>query len=361
MQFPSILSFLAVFVLAISPAKGQNITWEKTKHDFGAFPPDTRELSHAFTFKNSGSEPVKLKDVKTSCGCTTPEWPKKPIEPGESGKVKVVFDATTSDGYFRKSVTVLTEAPSMQKLTIEGEQQRPSKEGNVEGYEVEQGQLAFKKGIVDFGHMAKGSMDTSYLKTYNASNQPMLIKKLRAGKSLQAPGLPRTLQPKESTSIMVLWSSFSTGLDNKEVLGTHNGEGIFLTNDEAKPYKSFQYKAKVYPKIQKREEKHGEPEAKLLKKTLNFGKVGSNNLIKSGTVIENTGSAPLRIISTDTEGCGCQAPVPDKNRLEPGEQTQLRVNIKTSSYVGNVQKELDIYTNDPDNPYLTLNVKAFVD
>ena len=33
-----------------------------------------------------------MKNVKASCGCTTPSWPREPIAPGESGKIHAAFD-----------------------------------------------------------------------------------------------------------------------------------------------------------------------------------------------------------------------------------------------------------------------------
>ncbi|MBK5722165.1 DUF1573 domain-containing protein [Dysgonomonas sp. Marseille-P4677] len=58
-----------------------------------------------FILKNTGEFPLLIKDISASCGCTVPEWDKKPIKPGDKTeiKVKVTPDAT---GYFRKTVTV---------------------------------------------------------------------------------------------------------------------------------------------------------------------------------------------------------------------------------------------------------------
>jgi len=58
-----------------------------------------------FILKNAGDTPLLIKDIAASCGCTVPEWDKKPIKPGDKTeiKVKVTPDAT---GYFRKTVTV---------------------------------------------------------------------------------------------------------------------------------------------------------------------------------------------------------------------------------------------------------------
>lgn len=58
-----------------------------------------------FILKNTGDAPLLIKDISASCGCTVPEWDKKPIVPGNKTeiKVKVTPDAT---GHFRKTITV---------------------------------------------------------------------------------------------------------------------------------------------------------------------------------------------------------------------------------------------------------------
>lgn len=363
MNYRTILTGLATLALSLSFAHSQELSFEKTTHDFGQFPPDAQKLTHTFTFTNTGEAPVTLKDVKSSCGCTTPEWPKEPIEPGERSSIKVNYDATTSDGYFRKSVTVLTRQSSMQSLTIEGEpkQQSRTNGSSVEGYKLEQGRLAFKEGTVDFGHTATSHVDTAYLTAYNAGDKPMLIKKLRAKANLGAPGLPRTLEPKQSTKLMVTFASTSTVIASRGDLGATDGQAVFLTNDETKPYKAFQFEANVYPEVRQQRNQQGKPEATLNQKVLDFGSLGSNNLIKTGTILKNTGDAVLKIKGTDSEGCGCEAPVPSKDRLQPGEQTRLSVKLNTSSYKGKIIRNLDIYTNDPDNPYTTLKIKGFVE
>lgn len=40
-----------------------------------------------FTFTNTGDTPLILNNVTPSFGCTTPEWPRQPIEPGKTWKL----------------------------------------------------------------------------------------------------------------------------------------------------------------------------------------------------------------------------------------------------------------------------------
>jgi hypothetical protein len=79
--------------------------FDKEFHDFG----DINEGDPAqtvFNFKNTGESPLIITSAKGSCGCTVPDYPRKPIAPGESGEIKVSFDSSGRAGKQDKTVTI---------------------------------------------------------------------------------------------------------------------------------------------------------------------------------------------------------------------------------------------------------------
>ncbi|MGK6351225.1 DUF1573 domain-containing protein [Parapedobacter sp. DT-150] len=84
-------------------------------HDFGVIKEGTK-IEHEFTFTNTGSSPLIISNVQASCGCTTPEYSKNPIAPGEEGMVKVVFNSTGQVGKQHKVVTVTSNAATANTL-----------------------------------------------------------------------------------------------------------------------------------------------------------------------------------------------------------------------------------------------------
>lgn len=62
-----------------------------------------------FEFTNTGDAPLLISSAKSTCGCTVPNWPKKPILPGESGEIKVKYD-TKRVNPIRKTITVISNA-----------------------------------------------------------------------------------------------------------------------------------------------------------------------------------------------------------------------------------------------------------
>ncbi|PWL37499.1 hypothetical protein DKG77_15930 [Flagellimonas aquimarina] len=73
-----------------------------------------------FEFTNTGSVPLVISNVKSSCGCTIPKKPEDPILPGKTGQIQVKYD-TKRVGPIRKAITVTSNADTPTKvLKIKG-------------------------------------------------------------------------------------------------------------------------------------------------------------------------------------------------------------------------------------------------
>ncbi len=92
----------------VETAGGAEMTFETEVIDYGTIPQNANGV-RMFKFKNTGTAPLVISNAKGSCGCTVPSWPKAPINPGESGEIKVKY-ATSRTGPINKSVTVMSNA-----------------------------------------------------------------------------------------------------------------------------------------------------------------------------------------------------------------------------------------------------------
>ncbi|MGW9685577.1 DUF1573 domain-containing protein [Flagellimonas sp. 2504JD1-5] len=73
-----------------------------------------------FEFTNTGTAPLVISNVKSSCGCTIPKKPEDPILPGKTGQIQVKYD-TNRVGPIRKAITVTSNATTATKvLKIKG-------------------------------------------------------------------------------------------------------------------------------------------------------------------------------------------------------------------------------------------------
>ncbi len=115
-----VLVFALVFSVAIAGAQvekksnGPEITFKTTTHDYGTIYVNG-DGTYNFEFTNTGNEPLILSKPRSSCGCTVPSWPKEPILPGETNKIKVTYN-THKVGAFNKTVTVYSNSKT--KATV---------------------------------------------------------------------------------------------------------------------------------------------------------------------------------------------------------------------------------------------------
>lgn len=97
------------------------IVFKEETFNFGELP-EGPQATHEFKFTNQGKEPLILSNVKASCGCTTPSWPKEPILPGKEGTIVVTYNTQGRPGAFTKTVTITSNASEPNKvITIKGE------------------------------------------------------------------------------------------------------------------------------------------------------------------------------------------------------------------------------------------------
>ncbi len=92
-------------------ARYAQITFDHTSFDFKDMH-QGEKAEHVFKFTNTGTAPLILSNVLTTCGCTAPEWPRSPIPPGGEGEIKIVFDSSTKMGRQNKVITVRSNSKS---------------------------------------------------------------------------------------------------------------------------------------------------------------------------------------------------------------------------------------------------------
>lgn len=106
-----LVSITIIFVIIVNIAFSQDlipiIKIEKT-FDFGIIEKNSEGIGE-IKFQNIGKSPLVITNISSSCGCTTPSWPKEPVLPGDSGLVLVKYD-TRRVGIINKQITISCNA-----------------------------------------------------------------------------------------------------------------------------------------------------------------------------------------------------------------------------------------------------------
>ena len=103
------ISMLFALIMSFYLNAQENIAqveFETKLIDYGDIEFDS-DGKRVFKFKNVGTAPLIFNRISSSCGCTVPKRPEKPIQPGESGEIEVEYD-TKRVGMFMKAVSLWT-------------------------------------------------------------------------------------------------------------------------------------------------------------------------------------------------------------------------------------------------------------
>jgi hypothetical protein len=85
------------------------LTFSAPEHDFGKVKAGEK-VGCIFSYTNTGDADLVIASASASCGCTVPKYDKKPVPPGGSGTIEVVFDTSGREGIQTKTVVIQSNA-----------------------------------------------------------------------------------------------------------------------------------------------------------------------------------------------------------------------------------------------------------
>jgi len=114
------------------------IKFENELYDFGEIT-QGEKVKFTYQFTNVGESDLVISSAKGSCGCTVPDWPRKPIAPGESAEIRVVFNSEGKNGKQHKKVSVIANTqPSTTVVALTGNIIKPAAEETDAAVNIEE-------------------------------------------------------------------------------------------------------------------------------------------------------------------------------------------------------------------------------
>lgn len=116
LAFSLCLAFSAASAQTIAPLPKQKIvtdgpvlSFAESKFDFGTIQ-EGDVVKHTYQFKNTGNQTLIISEVRVTCGCTTPEWTRTPVAPGQTGFITAQFNSAGKPGQNHKVITVVSNS-----------------------------------------------------------------------------------------------------------------------------------------------------------------------------------------------------------------------------------------------------------
>ena len=340
----SICLCVCLFVCSSSFAQAV-ISFSEKLHDFGTIKEVNGAVSYDFEFVNTGKAPVLIKNVESSCGCTSPQWSKEPVLPGKKGSVRATFEPKDRPGYFDKTITVYSNATTpMVELKIKGSVEgRMRTELDDFPYELASG-LRLPLDNISLMKVKKGEVKKMEVGIYNNSGKEVSVAFVGLPAHVKMNIVPTKIAVKGKATII---ASYDTklkgeyGLNEEEVTMVVNGKkyalplSIFVEEDLSKV------------------DLTSAPAIDADKKYYNFGKTMSTQPMSYAYQVKNNGKSPMKIHRVYANDKRVEVEI-SKNELQPGDMATVTVKTKNGAEPGKLTCLLSVISNCPASPEFNL-------
>jgi hypothetical protein len=341
-----------VFFTTLSYAQSP-FRFDKVEHQFGEIYESAGPVSAKFWFTNTGDKPLYISDVNVSCGCTTPDYKKDTLQPGEKSFINAKFDPSGRPGMFKKtiSVTFNNNPGFLAFLTIEGNVIAVV-QPNKKKYSILYGTLSFDNTTFQFSDIQKSGEHMAKIRVSNdGSNHVKFLSTQDLPKHFRTE-FPKELKPGDTAELKVYVSKE----DLENIWGEFSYRLVLITNDVLMNTKILYVKGKTVQDFSgiSKAELAVAPIIKASATTVNFGELKQGGTKMQQITISNTGKSDLEIRNIHA-GCYCFSGKTGAKVLKPGETAKVDLTFDSiGQRPGKMSRSLTIYTNDPKQPELQI-------
>lgn len=310
-------------------------------------------VTHKFTFRNTGDAPVVIQQVSSSCGCTVSDWSKEPVLPGKDGFVSGTFNPMGRPGSFSKSLTVVSNAaPSREVLYLTGNV-TPRAQSKQEQYPYHMGPVWGSVSFMALPRVLHDGVTTGKLGLYNSGSREEVVRFEGVPKCLKLPGSRLMLAPGEEREVEVEVN----GLEVKE--WGYTSEKFTCEVEGEKYVVELGFNRDENFGAWSEEERRNAPVAEVKTREIDFGAVRRGDALRASFELRNAGKSALYVRRVQTN-CNCLKAEVGKEKVRPNAVTKVSIVFNTEGYSGVHEKDVTLITNDPQQRYIRLRVRADV-
>jgi len=350
----TLLTIVSVGLFAQGAGK---MKFKEDSHNFETIKEEAGSVSYKFVFKNTGEAPIVISDVKTSCGCTTPNWSKAPVLPGKEGFIEATYNPAHRPGPFNKTITVTSNAKdSRVVLHIMGEV--AAKPRTIEDdYPRVMGNIRIKTNYISFYSITNNDVKIDTIPYINISDSDIELQFRNIPSHIKMELIPNVIKPKQKGNIVLTYDAKLKG-----DWGSVRDNLIFnFKNDKSGANQMLIVMANIKEDFSKLSDKEIEkaPIAEFSDLTFDFGNIKQGDKIEHTFSFKNTGKSNL-LIRKIHASCGCTTVNPKSEIIKPGETSELKAIFNSAGKTGPQSKSISVTTNSPTNPVITLRLKGTV-
>ncbi len=356
--FLIMLTMVASAYAASASGNVKFATWMEKVHDFGVIAEADGKVACRMRLVNTTDSAMVITEVRPSCGCTAADYPHRPIAPGDTASIYLVYNPYGRPGEFSKDVVVrLNCAPRRTVLKIKGSVIAEAQTVN-EKYPVSAGSLKISGSIAMMGEVANGNSRNAYLDAYNTGRDSVRVYALDVPKCLLIKMMPDTVPPGGLCAIIV---HLATEKCKEYDWGPTEYKFRLLAEPLRENASAYAGIARIsaianlkedFSRLTERERAEA-PKLGVTTDKIDLGRI-DGNAVKCTFEVTNMGKLPLkvrRIMHDD----GIEASI-DRQTLKHGKKAKLSVSVSMEDGDRYINKTITLITNDPETPQKVIRI-----
>ncbi|MBO4656356.1 MAG: DUF1573 domain-containing protein [Bacteroidales bacterium] len=352
----SVFLFCSVTALSQNTSQPEDkvVSFDTKTHDFGDVLITDGPLSCKFVMTNISNNPIVIHNVVSSCGCTVPDYDKKPIEPGKSTAIEVTYSNDQGPYPFNKTITVYVSGVNRPVvLKIKGEvHDRPK--SLEELYTVRMGPVAVRSNTVSMGYINQGRRKSEDSEIANMTNQPVKVA-VSTDEAVTVSITPNPIPPRSSARVKYV---VNTGVGPKNW-----GKTVYkvaFTTDGKRQEGGVTLNATInddFDNMTKRQIDRA-PVIKLDNTYNELKEVKSGSVVRKSFKVLNTGASDLSVYKVDVDGKNTKVLTRMPLTVKPGGSATVDYSFDASTGDGETIDVLTLTTNSVSKPQVNFFITA---
>jgi len=299
-----------------------NQMFRSTSHDFGTVA-KAAKTEYRFLFENPYNQPIHVRSVRTSCGCTTPIIETETVAPGGQGSILARFNTGTHSGARAATVTVTFDKPSFGEVQL-----------HVKGYI--RTDVVFQPGEASFGTVSQGAGKSIQIVVDYAGKPTWQITGIRCDEKCIT--VEREEKIRQNGRIQY---AMTVSINGDAPAGPLQSEIVLQTNDRNLTTVPIRLTANVLPEVS------------ITPNLLSLGDINRDESIKQLLILK--AQQPFRVLGAESEAFAIEI----NNRNEEAKTLHtlplsLRAIGTTAS--GEARGKIKVLTDIEDKPSLEIDV-----
>ncbi len=346
----------------VSQQKMASISFDKELHDFKTIKEDDGPVTCIFNVTNTGSQPLIIKNVKPSCGCTSPDWTKTPIAPGKAGYIKATYNPRNRPGKFHKTLTVLSNSETPTKVLIIQGKVIPKPKEIRDMFPQQMGDLRLKTNHVAFVKIKNTETKTDSILVLNDGLEDIKLSFDKVPGHIKIYAKPEVIKPKQKGLIVVSYDArlkknakgqqdWGFLIDRLNVIVNNNNDPRNRLSVSATIEEDFSYLSK--------EDLAKAPSIKFENTVFEYGTITEGESVSYEFKFKNEGKMPLELRKIKAS-CGCTAISTSETTIAPGKTSSIKTTFNSRGKYGKQNKTITVISNDPAHSVIKLRITGEV-